>query len=159
MRNRIFTVSASIIAIIFWFSDALIHYFIYKEPKFEIIPDDFNELWMRIVIIILLILMGIVADYYSKKILIAQKQLEAARIYDSMIYASHHIINNLLNQMELFKLEAKKSKDFNPEVMQYFDLSIDESKDLLRKLSRIENVTDFDILDSIHIYNINKKQK
>jgi len=159
MRNRVFTISASIIAIIFWFSDALIHYFIYKEPKFEIIPDDFNELWMRIVIIILLILMGVVADYYSKKILIAQKQLEAARIYDSMIYASHHIINNLLNQMELFKLEAKKSKDFNPEVMQYFDLSIDESKDLLRKLSRIENVTDFDILDSIHIYNINKKQK
>lgn len=77
MKNRTFSIAAFFIAFIFWFFDASIHYFVYREPQFELIPNDFNELWMRIVIVLLLIIFGIFADYYSRKLLISQKQLEA----------------------------------------------------------------------------------
>lgn len=144
-----FSIVAFIIAFVFWFFDASIHYFVYGEPQFELIPDDFNELWMRIVIIILIILFGIFADYFSRKLLITQKQLEASRIYSSMINATHHILNNLLNQMQFFKIEAQKSKDFDQEVLTLYDDAINEASELIERLSKVENITEENIWASI----------
>jgi exopolysaccharide biosynthesis protein len=149
-----FSIAAFFIAFVFWFFDASIHYFVYGEPQFELIPDDFNELWMRLVIILLLILFGIFADYYSRKFLIAQKQLESSRIYTSMIHATHHILNNLLNQMQFFKIEALKSKDFDQEVLTLYDNAIDEASELIERLSHVENITEENIWASIDPNNI-----
>lgn len=149
MKNWIFSIVAVFIAFVFWFFDASIHYFVYGEPQFEFIPDDFNELWMRIVIILLIILFGIFADYFSRQLLITQKQLEASRIYTSMINATHHILNNLLNQMQFFKIEALKSKDFDQEVLTLYDNAFDEASELLERLSKIENITEENIWASI----------
>ena len=133
----------------FWFFDAAIHHFIYEEPQFEFLPDDFNELWMRVVIILLIILLGIYADSITRKLLIKEKQLEAARIYTSMIRASQHILNNLLNQMQLFKLEALKSNDFDREIIKLYDNAIDEAGYLIKSLSEVKNITDDNIWDSV----------
>jgi hypothetical protein len=149
MKNWIFSVVAFFIAFVFWFLDTSIHYLVYREPQFELIPDDFNELWMRIVIVLLIILFGIFADYFSRKLLITQKQLEASRIYTSMINATHHILNNLLNQMQFFKIEALKSKDFDQEVLTLYDNALDEASELLERLSQIENITEENIWASI----------
>ena len=154
MKKRIFSVAALSTAFVFWFFDASVHYFVYGEPQFEFIPHDFNELWMRIVIILLIILFGIFTDYSSRKMLIAQKQLEAARIYNSMIHAAHHILNNLLNQLQLVRMEVLKSKDFNRDIIKIYDASIDEASDLIRRLSQVENITEGDIRASIDPSNI-----
>lgn len=144
-----FSIVAFFIAFVFWFFDATIHYFVYREPQFELIPDDLNELWMRTIIILLIILFGIFADYFSRKLLITQKQLEASRIYTSMIHATHHILNNLLNQMQYFKIEALKSKDFDQEVLKLYDNAIDEASELIERLSQVENITEENIWASI----------
>ncbi|MFT5219141.1 MAG: putative membrane protein [Planctomycetota bacterium] len=149
MKKRKYSIVAFIIACMFWFLDASIHYFVYGEPQFEFIPDDINEFWMRTVIVLLVILFGIYADYSTRKLLIKEKQLEATRIYDSMIYASQHILNNLLNQMQLFKLEALKSDDFDREIIDLYDSAIDEATDLIQKLSQVENITDENIWASV----------
>lgn len=149
MKKRKYTIITFIIALIFWFMDAAIHYFVYHEEQFEFMPDDFNELWMRTVIILLVILFGIYADYSTKKLLAKEKQLEATRIYNSMIYASQHILNNLLNQMLLFKMEALKSKDFDKEIIVLYDNTIAEAKDLLKRLSQVEQITDENIWASV----------
>lgn len=154
MKNWMFSIAAFFIAFVFWFFDASIHYFVYGEPQFELIPDDFNELWMRIIIILLIILFGIFADYFSRKLLITQKQLEASRIYTSMLKASHHILNNLLNQMQFFKIEALKSKDFDQEVLTLYDNAIDEASELIERLSHVENITEENIWASIDPNNI-----
>ena len=154
MKNRMFSIVAFIIAFVFWFFDASIHYFVYGEPQFELIPDDFNELWMRIAIIILIVLFGMFADYFSRKLLITQKQLEASRIYSSMINATHHILNNLLNQMQFFKTEAQKSKDFDQEVLTLYDDAIKEASELIERLSKVENITEENIWASIDPNNI-----
>jgi len=149
MRARKYTVITIILALVFWFVDAAIHYFVYKEPRFEFIPNDFNELWMRSVIILLIILFGIYADYSTKKLLAKEKQLEATRIYNSMTYASQHILNNMLNQMLLFKIEALKSKDFDKEIINIYDDTIAETRDLLKRLSQVEHITDENIWASV----------
>lgn len=149
MKNKIFTIIASIISLAVWLLDASAHYYIYKEPVFEFIPKDIDELLMRTLIIILIIMLGIFADFFSKKIMLKQKQLEAANIYNSMLYANHHILNNLLNQMQLFKMEAIKCKDFDKDVIKLYDVIIEEASELIARLSGIEDITEGNIMESI----------
>lgn len=149
MKKRIHFIAACVIALLFWFFDALIHHFLYGEPQFEYIPDDINEFWMRVVIVLLLLLFGIYADFSTKKLLIKEKQLEAARIYRSMTYASRHILNNLLNQMQLFKLEALKCNDFDRELIKLYDAAFGEATNLIQKLSEVENITGENIWASV----------
>ena len=156
MKNKIFSIVAFVIALSFWIFEALIHYFIFGDPIFELIPHDSNEFWMRVLIVILIIGFGIFADYYSRKLLIAQKKIEASQIYGSMIYATHHILNNLLNQIQVFKIEAQNCKDFNPDVIKLFDDSTKEASELIKRLSEVEQITEKNIWSSVDPKGIQK---
>ena len=149
-----FTIIGFIVASVFWLFDSVVHYFLYGETSFEFIPDDFNELWMRTVIIILLVSFGIFVDYFMKKLVIKEKELEKARIYSSMLYATHHILNNLLNQIQLIRLEAHRSKDFDKSMIKYYDNAILEASDLLDKLSNVEEITGENIWASVDPDNV-----
>lgn len=154
MKNSIFTITGISLAFIFWFFDSFIHYFLYGEPEFEIFPEEFNELWMRIVIVSLIMLFGVFSDHFSRRLVIKEKSLEALHIYNSMIHATHHILNNLLNQMQIIRLEALKSKDFNQNIIKDYDSAINEAVDLLNKLSSVKKITDKDIWASVDPKNI-----
>jgi len=159
MEKIKYTISAIVVALLFWFFDASVHYFIYDEPHFEIIPSNFNELWMRIAIVLLLLVIGVYADITTRRLVIRERQLEAVRIYTSMVQASRHILNNLLNQMQLIKMEAMRSKDFDQEVIKYYDQAFDEANKLIKKLSEIEHITDENIWDSVAPTDKAKKNK
>ena len=140
MKNKIFTIAGFVLASIFWLFESSVHYLIFEESQFEFIPGELNELWMRIVIVLLIMIFGILADFFIDRIV--HKQLEVAHTYSSMIYASRHILNNLLNQMQLFKLEALKTKDFDRDIIKLYDNSIKEASDLIDTLSKIEVIPD-----------------
>ena len=147
MTNRIFTIASGVVAIIFWFFESAMHYFVHEEPQFEIIPSASNELWMRIIIVLLITLFGILSDYFTNKII--HKQMEVARTYNSMLHVSQHIMNNLLNQMELFKLEALKQEGFDQDVLKLYDNSINEASDLIETLSKVEDISEGHIWGSV----------
>ena len=149
IKKRPYTIAAIIIAIGYWFFDASIHYFFYNESKFEFIPHNANEFWMRSTITILIILFGVYINYSTKKLLIKEKQLEANRIYNSMMSASQHILYNLLHQMQIVKIEALKCEDFNKKIVTHFDDAIDKASELVQRLSEIENITDESITASV----------
>ena len=140
-----FTIAACVTALIFWFFDSTVHYFIYKEQQYELIPEDFNELWMRSVIVLLIMLFGLFADYFTNKIMFKQKQLEVANVYSLMINASLNVLNNLINQMRIFEMEALKSKDFDRDVINLYDNAIKEATYLIDALSKVEDITEREI--------------
>ena len=154
INNKILTIAAFTMALSFWFFDSSVHYFLYKEPVFEYIPGDFNELWMRTVIVLLMMLFGIFADYYSNSITSQDKQLDAVRAYNDMLHASLSILTNLLNQMQLFKLEAQRSQDFDQEIIKLYENAFDEASDLVERLSNLADVTDMKIGQTITPYKI-----
>lgn len=67
-QNVKFTVLSSLLVLIFWFADSSIHHFIYGESHFEFIPSNFNELWMRLVIVCLVLALGAYADVSMKRL-------------------------------------------------------------------------------------------
>lgn len=144
LKKRIFTVAAVVFALLFWFFDTSIHFFIYNEPHFEVIPSDVNELWMRIVIVLLVLLFGIFADFFIHRIMIKEKQLEVVYVYSAMLHASHHILENLVNQMQLFRLEAEKSGDFDRDVIDLYDNAIKEASDLLATLTNVKSMSELE---------------
>jgi methyl-accepting chemotaxis protein len=89
----------------------------------------------------------------EKEILIAEehslREKEKVEIYLSMARAAHHILNNLLNQFQLFKLEAEKCNDFGRDVIQSFNDSTSEANNLLDKLSNIPQITTERINESV----------
>jgi hypothetical protein len=141
-----FTIASIVMALTFWFFDSLIHHFLYKEPQFELVPEDFNELWMRSAIVLLIMLFGVFADYFTNKIMFKQKQLEVANVYNLMIHTSRHVLNNLVNQMRLFEIEALKSRDFDRDVINLYGNAIKEATDLIDALSKVEDITERKIM-------------
>ena len=137
-KNRIFTIATVVFALVFWFFDSSVHYFIYDEPEFHFIPEDLNELWMRAVIVTLIVLLSVFADFFTGRIMFKQKQLEVAYLYGSLISASRDILENLVNQMRLFRIEADKSRDFDRNVIHYYDNAIKQASDLVVTLSNVE---------------------
>lgn len=150
MKKRVCTIVGLIVSFVFWFSDSALNLYIYGEPEFEIIPNDINELWMRSVIVILVIVSGVLSDSYSRRLVFEEKQSEAINIYNSMLGASQHILNNLLNQMQIVKLEALKSKQFNQNIIREYDIAFNDAVELISKLSSVEKITSEDIEDSVY---------
>jgi hypothetical protein len=125
------------VALSYWVIDSLIHFIGYGEVVFELIPSDFDELWMRGVIFIMLIAFGFYADHHTHKIRIADH--EKNQLYIAMLNASHHILNNFLNNMQLFILEAESSKVIDKDLLTLYRKVIDETSDQIKSLEGIEN--------------------
>lgn len=136
MKNKAFTIAAFLMALLFWFLESIIHFLVFEEPRLEFIPSEQNELWMRVVIVFLIMLLGIFADAFINKIV--HKQLEVAHTYNSLIQMSNNTLENLLKQMHLFRSEAQKSCDFDQDVIKYFDNALNQASDLIVKLSNVD---------------------
>ena len=136
MKNKIFTIAAFQMALVFWVLESVIHYFVFEEPTFEFIPSEMNELWMRIVIVFLIMLLGVFADVFVSRIV--HNQMKVARVYNSLIQASNQTLDNLLDQMRLFKIEAQKSNDFDQNIIATYDNAISHATELIERLSNID---------------------
>lgn len=137
MKNDHFAVKLSIpFAFLYWMIESIIHFVIFKESDFEFIPSDINELWMRCVIFILLVTFGFVVDHYTYKVF--KKDCEKKDVYVSMLDATHHILNNLLNNMVLFRMEAEECKNFDKQKLERFDQIIKEASLQVENLDGIK---------------------
>lgn len=140
MRKKYqFTAITILIAILFWFSDSLIHYFVYGEQAFEVYPSDLNELWMRLVIVVLIVAFGVFVDYRTG--------LDNVAVYQAMLSAANHILRNYLQKMIVFREEAENSKDFNNDVLKLYDQMIDETLAQIRNLENIQEPNKTNIED------------
>jgi hypothetical protein len=141
------------VALFFWFFDSAVHFFVYGEAEFEWLPTEFNELWMRTTIVTLIVALGIFAQRSTAKLLhieheklalqekltvALQIQLEQqqkqAELTKETVLQMHDIINNFLNNLLLFKIEAEESNSISPESLELFDNLIQKAAENVRKL-------------------------
>ena len=152
LKRNILTITALLVAVGFWFFDSLVHFFVYGERNFEVMPADFNDLWMRSAIVVLMLLFGVFADYFTNNIASRDKLLELTGVYNDLLHSNLDVLSNQLEQMKLFRMEARQSKDFDAEIIALFDNSIAEINELVESLKRVTDVTDTEIKEQMHQY-------
>ena len=81
------------------------------------------------------------------------EEKEKQTIFATTVSMTQHILNNILNQMQLFQLEAEQTKDFDDDVKSLIDESINEGKQLVEKLSSVKEMNENAIRNSIYTKN------
>jgi len=146
--KRPYTFASIILAILMWLIDSVAHHLFFGETEYEFIPADINELWMRSTIVVLIVCFGIYTDYHTKKTLALEK--EKRSIFFATVSASQHVLNNLLNNMQYFKLKIDQSNAMDEETKALFEKSINDAEVLVKKLSSVEELNEDTIKQSVH---------
>ena len=74
---------------------------------------------------------------------------EKLLIYQAMLSSSHHVLNNFLNQMQIFKMTAENTPDFDPDVLKLYDDIIGSASKQIDDLGSISNIDEESIFNSV----------
>ena len=66
-----------------------------------------------------------------------------------MIESTHHILNNFLNQMMIFKLTAEDTPGFDHNVLSLYEKIIEDASTQIDTLSSITNIDEISIRASV----------
>lgn len=76
-------------------------------------------------------------------------EAERAKIYRAMLRSTHHVLNNFLNNMLLFRITADRTPEFPKEVLQLFDQVIRDAEAQIVSLGSIERINVKNIQESV----------
>ncbi|MEM7738036.1 MAG: hypothetical protein AAF267_19845 [Deinococcota bacterium] len=76
-------------------------------------------------------------------------RIGSLKIYKAMLTSTHHILNNFLNQMQLFKMTAESTEGFPEEVLQLYDEIMDEALAQIDQLGNVTSIDEKTIVDSV----------
>ena len=145
-RNK-FTVLGIVLALFYWFAESVIHRFVYAEEFFEVVPSDLNELLMRLLIIVLIITFGLFADNRARKIRDSEQEKHA--VFIATVRSTQHILNNLLNQLQLVGVFREKEHCLESETRTLLEKSIREGKEQVERLSAVSDISSESIEESV----------
>ena len=142
-----FSLIALGLALVYWFAESVLHRFVYHEAFFEVLPSDHNEFSMRLLIIVLIVGFGVFADNRARKIRKSEQEKHAA--YVATVRSTQHILNNLMNQLQLAFLDLEKEHCLESETRRLLERSIREGKEQVERLSSVSEITSESIEDSV----------
>ena len=142
-----FTLLGLGLALLYWFAESGIHRFVYAEEFFEIVPADVNEFWMRLLIVVLILVFGIFADNRARKIKASER--EKREVYVATVRSTQHILNNLMNQLQLAFLDLEKEHCLESDTRRLLEKSIREGKQQVERLSSVTEISGESIKDSV----------
>jgi len=132
----------------YWLFDSIIHKLAFGEDEFEFLPSDVNELWMRTLIVVLIIIFGFYIDISTKKLI--KKEQEKLEVYQSTVLAVQHVLNNYLHKMQIFKSKMNKCDNISEQDVEAFNALIKEATENIKKLSNVTEIDAESIIDSVN---------
>jgi ABC-type nickel/cobalt efflux system permease component RcnA len=151
MHNRNYVPVSIVFALLFWVIDSLVHWRIYGEDTFEILPTNLYDFWMRIITFVLLVCFGIYANYHTKRLI--TKEEEKRKIFKATADTSQHILNVFLNKMMSFKDEAQKVDGFDEETLKLLENAVRNTTNALDTLRNVSDISVENIIISVHPEN------
>ncbi len=95
----------------------------------------------------------IVLVFFTADLLLKERKRriehEKVKIYKAMLSSAHHVLNNFLNQMLLFKITAEDTPGFDKEVLDLYDVVMEEAKEQISALSSITEVSEERIKEAV----------
>lgn len=147
MDRHKFSLLALGLAFVYWIAESVIHRFVYAEQFFEVVPSDANELLMRLLIILLIVAFGLFADNRARRI--KESEREKQEVYVATVRSTQHILNNLMNQLQLVFLDLEKEHCLESDTRKLLEKSIREGKEQVERLSSVSEISGESIEESV----------
>jgi len=155
LERQLFLIISIISAAIFWCGESLMHFAVldYGQP-FELIPSDFNELWMRAFISALVIIFGLyVQRQVNKNLDVKEAKM---RTLKATMNTVHDRVGNALSGIKMVLGNGKKNNLVDEEIYHQVIAVIDETFDDLQKFSNIEEIKEKRFHNDIYFLEIEK---
>ncbi len=75
--------------------------------------------------------------------------LEKIKIHRAMMSSTHHVLNNFLNQMQLFKMTADDTPGFDPRVLSLYNQIINEASGQIEALGSLSEINESTIAAAV----------
>ncbi len=135
------------VAALYWMAESMVHRFVFEEDAFELIPLNFNELWMRVLIVVLMICFGVFGDAWSRRLV--AKEDEKRQIFIATVSSTQHILNNLLNQIQVVFLKMDDEYRVDAETRDMLKQSLRDAQVQVQKLSAVADLDEDVIRESV----------
>ena len=135
------------VAALYWMAESMVHRFVFDEETFEFVPTNFNELWMRVLIVVLMICFGVFGDAWSRRLV--AKEDEKRQIFIATVSSTQHILNNLLNQIHVVFLKMDDEYRVDAETRDMLKQSLRDAQTQVQKLSAVADLDENVIRESV----------
>ncbi|TCK08684.1 hypothetical protein [Marinobacterium mangrovicola] len=119
MKNYKLTIVGAAVALLIYLGSAA-----FQLELFELLIeflDELEHLEVDELIIPLVIFVGFVVADSRRRNKANRINQEKMKIYQAMVQSTHHVLNNLLNQMLFVKMKAEDTPGFDPEVINIYE--------------------------------------
>mgnify|MGYP005994538341 CR=1 FL=1 len=147
MKNYIITFIGAVLA-----TSILLITLIFDIDLFEAaiaLLEGFEEFEVDEIIIPALIFLVFTFIDLNKRQKKQKIELEKIKIYEAMMSSTHHILNNFINQILLFKITAEKTPGFNPKVLALYDQIHKDATTQIEALGNISEINEKSIHASV----------
>jgi hypothetical protein len=141
------TIMALAVAALYWMAESMVHRFVFAEETFELLPSNINELWMRVMIVVLMICFGVFGDAWSRRLV--AKEDEKRQIFIATVSSTQHILNNLLNQIQVVFLKMDDEYRVDAETRDMLKQSLRDAQVQVQKLSAVAELNEEVIKESV----------
>jgi ABC-type multidrug transport system fused ATPase/permease subunit len=112
--------------------------------KSESLQPYFYARFTLAIVITIVVLLTVLLFYFQQA-----REREKQKLFKATVRATQHILNNLINQMQLFKMEADRTQAFDERIKKLFMESLQEGQDLVSRLGRVSEITEDAISKSV----------
>lgn len=139
MERYRFTLLGCVLVIIFLFFE-----FYWRFDFFEhalVFLEEFEEYELDEFIIPVLVLGGFFFLDLLRWARKAKIEEQKAEMYRVMTKSAQHVLNNFLNQVQLFRMAAEDDQGVPPDILKEFDASYKEAVSSVKSLSSVNEMT------------------
>jgi len=149
-KNMIF-VTSIIVALIWWIVESIAHYTIFDVgAALTFFPGDANELWMRSIITVLIIVMGAFLQRAVNNLIQLNEQkleiekhaheLDAQKLdtLKTTMRTVQDIVGNAMNHLMYCRVKAEESSELSNEILEDLDKIIFDTTDKLNRLASVK---------------------
>ncbi len=105
---------------------------------------EFDEI--IIPLLVFFVFLFIDTQQNAKKVKMENAKLN---IYKAMLSSSHHILNNFIYQMDIFKITAEDTPGFDVKVLAFYEDIISNAAHQINSLSNLTTIDEFSIRTSV----------
>lgn len=133
-ERQLYLLISLISVVIFWCGESLMHFAVLDHGQpFELIPSDFNELWMRILICALVVIFGLYIQRQTNKRLDVKE--EKMRTLKATMNTVHDRVGNSLFGIKMILGDGTKDNRVDEAIYRRVVAVIDETVEELQTLS------------------------